>query len=211
MTLRTRAEEARAEALARLRARPTFVSLDPAHGIDKHAGLSFWREGVLAACAKVKLPAAGAACAGGPRAQIMADAVISQLVLWDATAQPLSAIVYEWPQVYRAARSLGDPNDLLGLVAVAAAAASKLATINSLTHGAQLDIIDPKPDEWADRLPKAVKGDPWTSVRGVRVASRLSTAERALVPKSHDAIDSVGIGLWALDRFEPRRVFPGAT
>lgn len=211
MTARTRAEEARTQALARLRARPTFVSLDPAHGIDKHAGLSFWREGVLAACAKVKLPAAGAACAGGPRAQIMADALISQLVVWDATAQPLTAIVYEWPQVYRAARAPGDPNDLLGLVAVAAAAASKLATINSLTHGAQLDIIDPKPDEWSQGLPKALTGDPWKSVRGARVVGRLSPAERVLVPKSHDAIDGVGIGLWALGRFEARRVFPGAT
>jgi hypothetical protein len=208
---RVNADGARAEALARLRARPTFVSLDPAHGIGKHAGLSFWRDGILAACMKVKLPAAAARCAGGPRAQLMADAIVSDLVLCDATAHPLTAIVYEWPQVYRAARAPGDPNDLLGLVAVAAAVASKLGTINEFAHRAAIDIIDPTPADWSQGLPKALTGDPWKSVRGVRVSSRLSPAELALVPKSHDAIDGVGIGLWALGRFEPRRVFPGAT
>jgi hypothetical protein len=132
---------------------------------------------------KVKLPAAAARCAGGPRAQLMADAIVSDLVLCDATAHPLTAIVYEWPQVYRAARAPGDPNDLLGLVAVAAAVASKLGTINEFAHRAAIDIFDPTPADWSQGLPKALTGDPWKSVRGVRVSSRLSPAELALVPR----------------------------
>lgn len=221
MTARSDADATREASLTRLREGGAFVSLDPAHGIDKYAGLSFWTQRRLAACAKIKLPPAGAAHGRGSRGQIMVRAIVAQLQSWGVVPSlNLTAIVHEWPQVYRAARAPGDPNDLLGLVAVGAGVAAQLdllktismyGALNLTEPGPAIDIVDPKPDEWSNGLPKSLKGDPWKSLRGIRVASRLSPAELALVPKSHDAIDSVGIGLWACGRFEPRRVYPGAT
>jgi hypothetical protein len=43
----------------------------------------------------------------------------------------------------------------------------------------------------------------WGTPRGKRIRPRLSPAELALVPDQNDAIDAVGIGLWALGRLEP--------
>lgn len=122
--------------------------------------------------------------------------------LYTAPPGGVDVLVYEWPQVYRASKAKGDPNDLIALAAVGAALAGMLCP---------RVIVTPTPAEWTGGLPKVTKGDPWRSPRGRRIASRLSPAERALVPDSHDAIDSVGLGLWYLGRLDPVRVFPGAT
>lgn len=113
----------------------------------------------------------------------------------------LTQLVYEWPQVYRATRSKGDPNDLLGLVGVGAALSGMLG-VPAQTF---------TPAQWIGGLPKSTTGDPLASPRGARVWSRLDADERAAVEVSHDAIDAVGLGLHALGRLERVRVFPGAT
>lgn len=190
----------------------SFIALDPAFGKTSAAGLTYWREGVLRRCDAVRPPPNRVAPASrGDQCQVMISAIIGKLAQWGALEA--GAIVYEWPQVYRAARAPGDPNDLLGLVAVAAGVASQLEALAAERNGrdGSLLILSPTPAQWAGQLPKTKTGDPWLSLRGQRVASRLSPAERALVPKSHDAIDAVGIGLWAVGRFEPRRVFDGAS
>ena len=114
----------------------------------------------------------------------------------------LDELVVEWPQWYATGKSKGDPNDLAYLagIDVGLAVAFPGAAVRS-----------PVPRDWIGGLPKATSGDPWASPRGVRIAARLSDAERALVPDSHDAIDAVGLGLWACDRFDRRRVYSGAT
>jgi hypothetical protein len=111
-------------------------------------------------------------------------------------------LVVEWPQWYATGKTKGDPNDLAYLAGIATglAVAFPGAAVRS-----------PVPRTWIGGLPKATSGDPWASPRGARVASRLSDAERALVPDSHDAIDAVGLGLWACGRFDRRRVYSGAT
>lgn len=128
-------------------------------------------------------------------------ALACEIVPPSRAAFPITA-VYEWPQVYRASKSKGDPNDLIALAAIGALVAEMLGAADDLT---------PTPAEWIGNLPKTTTGDPWASPRARRIASVLSPAERARVPASHDAIDAVGLALWAAGRLERRRVLPGAT
>lgn len=114
-------------------------------------------------------------------------------------------LVVEWPQVYKRSGSKGPPSigeDLLPLAGIVIAVAALLRPDKLLT---------PTPAEWIGQLPKSKKGDPWKSPRGLRIAKALTPEERKLIPKSHDAIDAVGLGLWALKRLNKERVLPGAT
>lgn len=119
-----------------------------------------------------------------------------------APQHDMSELVLEWPQIYRASKSKGDPNDLIGIAGVAAALAALLPSAR---------VRSPTPAEWIGQVPKSTSGDPWSSPRGGRIAARLSMAEISVVEPSHDAIDAVGLGLWALGRLDRKRVFPGAT
>lgn len=111
-------------------------------------------------------------------------------------------LAVERPQIYRASKSKGDPNDLPPMVGIDAA----LATLMDCPVTSYL------PREWVGGTSKAETGDAWMSPRGQRVWSRLSEAERqAVVVVTHDVIDAVGIGLHHLRRFVPRSVYPGAT
>ncbi len=112
------------------------------------------------------------------------------------------ALVTEWPQIYRAGKSKGNPNDLPPMVGV------------SMTLAGRLDVPVTAylPVEWLHgQCPKAESGDPWRSPRGQRVWTALDRDERNNVIPSHDAIDAVGIGLFYLGRFDARRLFPGST
>ena len=73
------------------------------------------------------------------------------------------------------------------------------------------DVACYTPGEWTRGIPKKTTGSAKTGPRALRILSRLSDAERAVVPDSHDALDAVGLGLYRLGRFERRRVLPGAT
>lgn len=173
-----------------------LLSLDPAYAERSKLAVAHWWHGVLmrAHCFK---PASGDSL--GHRTQCIA----TQVVEWiRANNLVINTYVYEWPQVYRASKSKGDPNQLIALAAVGAAIGAGLV-------GAR--VVSVLPDEWSGQVPKKTTGDPWATPRGIRVASRLSDYERACVPKVHDAIDAVGIGLHALGRYAPRRVFPGAA
>lgn len=188
-----------------------MISLDPAFGVHSSVGVAHWRAGKLVGCARVqleKLPDRQAAeeSAGG-RCQRMGRTVLQWIAARNAEPR---TYVYEWPQVYRAARSPGDPNDLIGLAAVGASVGMALALLMA-QRNIGLEILTCTPGDWAGQLPKVKSGDPWKSQRGQRIAVRISPAEREAIPRSHDALDAVGIGLYVLGRFERRRVFPGAT
>jgi hypothetical protein len=107
-------------------------------------------------------------------------------------------IIVEWPQIYTQDKSKGDPNNLVPLAGVGACLVGLFPDSS---------ILSPRPRDWTGNIPKAEDGDPWASPRGKRVWDRLTPAERLTVVPSHDAVDAVGIGLWALGRFERRRVF----
>lgn len=107
-------------------------------------------------------------------------------------------IVVEYPQVYDASKSKGDPNHLTPLAAMGGVLAGLYP--NSI-------VMSPKPREWTGNVPKSEDGDPWESPRGQRVWERLSPAERKNVVPSHDAVDAVGLGLFGLGRFNRKRVY----
>lgn len=134
------------------------------------------------------------------RAQMMAD-----LVLGFIGSARVHLLVVEFPQVYRASKSPGDPNDLLGLAAVAGAVVVAVRPDS---------ILEVTPAQWVGQLPKVRggRGRAQASARATRIRSRLSPAEQVIFDRlGHDGIDAVGLGLYALGRFSPRRVFPGAT
>lgn len=135
----------------------------------------------------------------GERWQHVAD----QLDDWLGTAVP-SLIVYERPQVYAASKSKGDPNDLVPLAAIGAAVVAMQCARRRINYP---EIMTPTPAEWIGQLPKMTRGKALASPRAIRIMSRLSEAEKALVPDQHDAIDAVGLGLHALGRLGVRRVF----
>lgn len=133
--------------------------------------------------------------------------VAGRLLSWlenaaeSAAVDKISCLVTEWPQVYRAGKSKGDPNDLVPMAGVAGCLAGHLG----------VPVQSYLPAEWlGGTCPKWEDGDPWASPRGQRVWEALTAAERVCVVASHDAVDAVGIGLKYLGRFELRRLYVGS-
>lgn len=111
-------------------------------------------------------------------------------------------LVTEWPQIYTAGKSRGDPNDLPPMAGVAMYLAGRL----------DVPVQSYLPAEWlGGTCPKSTTGDPWASPRGQRVWEALSQSERLAVVPTHDAIDSVGIGLRYLGRFDVTRLYSGSS
>lgn len=105
-------------------------------------------------------------------------------------------LAVESPQVYTSSK--GDPNDLLPLFGVNAALYTMLRT----AMGSSLAFNQYLPRQWKGQMTK--------EVCHARIKDRLSPAESAAIeptPKSliHNVFDAVGIGLYALNRFNPKR------
>lgn len=130
-------------------------------------------------------------------------------------APELLTIVFEKPQWYQRGKSKGDPNQLVGVAGVAANYTGVMSMM------CQVSIGSPTPAEWIGQLPKvcpvckgkakrkckACLGSAWKTPRGQRIWSHLTEQERPLVPDQNDAIDAVGIGLWAIGRLQRHSVF----
>ncbi len=186
-----------------------IVAIDPgmcSPGVavfDEHAGR-------LICAARVKAPDDFINFPAGYRWYMVANLIRDWLN--QAVVVPSSiALVFECPQWYQRGKSKGDPNQLVGIAGVA-------ANVCGLMRPAV--VKSPTPSEWIGQLPKtcracgknlkkcpACKGSAWATPRGQRIRSRLTDAELALVPDQNDAIDAVGLGLWALGRLTPRAVF----
>lgn len=176
------------------------VAIDP--GI-RSPGAAIFVNGLVVAAARIKVPAKLHKGELGWRANQVGDLIAH----WVKDRPPLGEcfdVIYEWPQIYRATRSKGSPNDLLKTLATGAAAVAALGWLAR-------SVTTPTPHDWAANTKKATEGDPWDSERARMVARRLSPMERALVPDSHDAIDAVALGLWKVGRFGAIRVNFGAT
>jgi len=139
--------------------------------------------------------------------------VAASIVTWlyDKTERP-TTLAIEWPQIYRASKSKGDPNDMLAVAGVGAALAGLLSAVCYQNgNGWCLQIRSPLPAEWAGQLPKCTNPKLASeSPRARRILSRLSEREREVATLKHDALDAIGIGLFILGRLDPVRVFPGA-
>lgn len=180
-------------------------------------GVALFRHGKLIACDRVKIPEELHELPEGRRWMRVANEISSwwqeQL---DGHDHLVRTFVYELPQIYSETqgKSKGDPNQLLGLVGVGQSLAVMLTMYNMSTGARPPMLLTPKPSEWTGQLPKTVKGkypkDPRESPRGARIWARLQAGEREVTVLQHDAFDSIGLGLFALGRYERERVFPGA-
>jgi hypothetical protein len=137
-------------------------------------------------------------------------AVATHVIEWaiDKTSEPYH-LVWEWPQIYTAAKSKGNPNDLLGVIAVGAAISGILG-MGCRSRGVALDVRAYKPAEWIGQLPKCTQGRPTESPRAQRILARLDPLELDAVTAQHDAIDAIGLGLFRLGRLNPEHKYPGA-
>jgi len=169
-------------------------------------GAALYRGGVLIAAHRIRMPVGNRPI--GARCLRMAQEILSWAIGCHAEPRTLAL---EWPQVYKAARSKGSPNDLIGLAGVGMAVAGALA-VAVAQRNITLEVVTPTPAEWIGQLPKSTKASTaGTSPRAIFILGKLTDEESILVPTQHDVIDSVGIGLWALDRLVPKRVFAGAV
>jgi hypothetical protein len=172
-----------------------LLAVDPSL---RSTGVALFRDNVLIATSRLSCSVRslnmGTRCIG----------VAQTITLWyrnSARGHPTPDLVFEWPQIYRAAKSKGDPNDLVPLAGIGMSLAGMLNVLP----------ITPTPAEWAGQLKKFTKGDVGQSPRALRIRSRLSESELEHWQDQHDVIDAIGLGLWCLGRLAPKRVFPGAT
>lgn len=171
----------------------SFVALDP--GV-RNPALALFVGGRLVRAERVKVPKDVREIDDeGERARQIAELLEAWVLRHDARPETLA---YELPQVYGAAKSKGDPNDLIPLALVGGALSGML----------RVPVISPRPREWNMGIRKTEVGDPWESPRGMLIAKRLG-AERACCEDTHDAVDATGIGLHVLGRLD--RVFPGTV
>lgn len=173
-----------------------LLAVDP--GINK-PGVALFRAGKLVSAERVKLDKDIAKLPIGMRAARVSDAIMR----WGmARNMEPRNLVYELPQIYTREKSKGDPNDLVKVALVAANLSGALRYAMA-GRNISMGILSPQPAEWlSGQCPKKETGDPWDSPRGYRIKIRLTDEERSVVVATHDALDSVGIGLWALGRFD---------
>lgn len=175
-----------------------LLAIDP--GV-RGCGCAVFETGKLVACAYVRnLVKSG----HGPfECASMAQAVMTW---WETAAFgrifPPDVVVVEWPRIYQrgGGRTKGDPNDLLCLVAVDGALAVYFRTAKTLAV---------EPHQWKGSMPK-------TGVVEGRVRARLDAVETDALEAGvanlaaslrHNLFDGVGIGLFALGRFDRLRAF----
>lgn len=103
-------------------------------------------------------------------------------------------LILEEPQVYRGSKQKGDPDDLIQLAGVDG------AIVGRFDNGADSRLFaSVKPSRWKGTIDSDVMLD--------RILGKLSADEKAWIVKStrsrdfnHNAVDAVGLGLWALGR-----------
>ena len=128
----------------------------------------------------------------------ISQSVVAWLV--DLRMTPTTLVV-EWPQIYPGP-GRKNPNNLFGLAGVNGCIAGMLSTSLAIDNQ-PFQVISALPREWAKRQPKTKSGDAKLSVRARGIYRRLDSLERVhwdVKKLSHDAIDALGIGLFALGR-----------
>lgn len=151
-----------------------LIAIDP--GVA--SGIAFFLGGYLYRCARFKPY-------DGER--------IEPLIL------PPAECVIEIPQVYRASKSKGDPNDLIKLATVA----GRLAEYYE-SRGLRVQLV--KPREWKGQLPKKVMQNRLLGTRGPQWTrdeiNALAGAANRVGNYDHNVLDAVALGMWRLGRFK---------
>lgn len=189
-----------------------ILGVDPALNSP---GVGVFQDDTLVAAANVKIAKTAAELEPAERVRFVARAIVQWFADFAVTLpehiRPFT-VVYERMQIYGAAASEGDPNDLIPLAEVGAAVAFKLEPEH---------VVCVTPRVWSAgtskrikvgnrrKLPKSI----WESSRGRRVKMILRPEELALIPDQHDALDGVCLAMHATPRAlaTPRRVYPGAS
>ena len=109
---------------------------------------------------------------------------------------PPDQIALEMPQVYGFNKRGGDPNDLLPLAAINGGVLASFPQAEATFY---------QPREWKAQMSKELCRE--------RVEICMSDAEKAMViPRGktydHNTYDAIGIGLFHLGRFKPRKIYP---
>jgi hypothetical protein len=205
-----------------------LLSLDP--GMNS-PGVALFVGGQLSAAARVAVPDGFADLPDGARWMHVGH----EIATWARARGEVRRVVFEKPQWYQRGKSKGDPNQLVGVAGVAANVTGMLVCDHPIevlsptpaewigqlpkvcqtckgkkTTGVPLmpgsrDVG--KPARRVKTICRACGNSAWGTPRGRRIRSRLTDAEIALVPDQNDAIDAVGIGLFALGRLERVSVF----
>lgn len=141
-----------------------LLSIDP----GRDTGWAFWVDGYLTECGLTSVEADNC------RAKY--------LFPW------VDETIIELPQVYRAAQSKGDPNDLIKV-------AVEVGQWKERAKKARCTLVHPA--EWKKQVPKDIHHN--------RVMECLYTYERGKIPplpktKAHNVLDAIGLGLWYLKR-----------
>ncbi len=100
----------------------------------------------------------------------------------------VAQLVLELPQVYRAVRSKGDPNDLTELAAVVGALAASF-------RNAQQKVF--LPAEWKGQVPKAIMHERALERLSPEEFGRISCRKKSLL---HNVLDALALGLRFLKR-----------
>lgn len=159
----------------------SLVSIDPG---TEETGIALYRAGALVDVDVLRVKRS----VGNreQRASVMGRLAVDRVVAWEA-----ARIVLEYPQVYRhGAGAEVDPDDVLCLVLVLGHVWGTFHAVN----GNKVELV--RPATWKGQVPKRAMNN--------RIVSTLSPTEQQLVHdkvrSNHNALDAVGIGLWALRR-----------
>jgi len=118
---------------------------------------------------------------------------MSKAVITASAANVGDFAVFEFPRVYQGGKQKGDPADLMELAAVVGSLAARYEKkgVESQRYF---------PHEWKKQMTK--------EMTQVRILERLSKDEAKRVEKAdHNIFDAVGIGLFHLGRFNPKKVY----
>jgi len=108
-------------------------------------------------------------------------------------------VVIEIPQIYRASKSKGDPNDLIPVAIVAGA-------VGVMLRGPTASVRMFTPHVWKGSVPKPIVHSRVFAVLNDQELENLAFA-RDRTPKGSqlDLLDAVSIGIWHQGRMSPRR------
>lgn len=166
------------------------VSLDP--GI-RACGIAVWRGEQLARADLVKNPVTK-----GLDGHAM-QSMVSAITHWLGAEESVSTAVVEFPKVYQRTRSKGDPNDLTVLAGVSMGFAC------AVRPGVVLRVF---PSDWKGQMPEEATTARVRTRLDLFEAQCLKNAEERAKSLAHNVVDAVGVGLWALGRFDRRRSVP---
>jgi hypothetical protein len=111
---------------------------------------------------------------------------------------PVARVLIERPQVYSARLSKGNPNDLITLAIRVGRYLERLGALGVPIDESRDTVL---PNAWKGQVPKGVHN---RRVLGGLDPEDRATADRCLTPLANglrdDAIDAIGLGVWAFER-----------